>query len=139
MLDVTSFWSGAWRARSWMVPEYGHLFVGLVVTAVYFLAASMVFPNESEKDPDFDRHYWQVRRRVLLAVGFCNLAVFGWQDLLELHELPRAWWFSVPTYFVLLAIAAFTRSRALSIACLVGLIGIYVSSAALSTIWPWRG
>ncbi len=39
MLDVTSFWNGAWRAREWMVPEYGHLFLGLVVTALYYFAA----------------------------------------------------------------------------------------------------
>jgi hypothetical protein len=35
---------------------------------------------------------------------------------------------------VLLSIAAFTRSRALSIACLAGLIAIYLSHAAISFI-----
>ena len=136
MLDITSFWNGAWRAREWMVPEYGHLFLGMVVISVYYLAASMVFPEKGEKPADFDAHYFENRRAILLAIGFCNLAVFGWQDYLSIHEVPLAWWVSVPTYYVLLIIAAFTRGRALSIACMAGLITIYLAHAAISLIWP---
>ena len=139
MLDVTSFWNGAWRAREWMVPEYGHLFLGLVVTALYYFAASLVFPEKAETPEDFDRHYFEERRRIFLAVGFSNLAVFGWQDAMQLNDLPLGWWFTVPVYFVLLAIAIVTRSRALSIACLVALIGIYLSLAAVSLIAPLFG
>ncbi|HEU5482866.1 MAG TPA: hypothetical protein VFU80_07245 [Sphingomicrobium sp.] len=141
ILDVTSFWSGAWRARDWFAPEYGHLFIGLLVTGLYYFAASLVFPDldQAKTEQDFDAHYFENRRRILLAVGFCNLALFGWQDYLELDDLPLAWWLSVPTYFALLIAAAIVRSRTLSIACLIGLIGIYLSSAALSIVWPWRG
>lgn len=139
MLDITSFWNGAWRAREWMVPEYGHLFLGMVVISIYYLAASMVFPDKAETAADFDSHYLENRRPILLAVGFCNLAVFGWQDVLAIHELPLAWWISVPTYYVLLVIAAFTRSRALGIACVSGLIAIYLAHAAISLMWPSIG
>ncbi len=139
MLDITSFWNGAWRAREWMVPEYGHLFLGMVVISIYYLAASMVFPDRAETAADFDAHYLENHRAILLAVGFCNLAVFGWQDALAIHELPLAWWMSVPTYYVLLLIAAFARSRAVGIACLTGLIAIYVVHAAISLIWPSLG
>src|SRR5882757_1962591 len=59
MLDVTSFWSGAWRARERMVPEYGHLFLGMVVISVYYLAASMVFPEKGTTSEDFDAHYFE--------------------------------------------------------------------------------
>jgi hypothetical protein len=132
MLDVTSFWSGAWRARERMAPEYGHLFLGMVVISVYYLAASMVFPEKGTTSEDFDNHYFDNRRPILLAIGFCNLAVFGWQDALEIHDLPRAWWIIVPFYYALLAIAVFTRNRRLSIACLMGLIAVYLSFAAFS-------
>jgi hypothetical protein len=91
MLDITSFWNGAWRAREWMVPEYGHLFLGMVVISVYYLAASMVFPEKAETAAGFDAHYLENRRPVLLAIAFCNLAVFGWQDVLTIHDLPLAW------------------------------------------------
>lgn len=96
MLDITSFWNGAWRAREWMVPEYGHLFLGMVVISIYYLAASMVFPDKAESAANFDAHYFENRRPILFAVGFCNLAVFGWQDLLAIQDLPLARGFSWP-------------------------------------------
>ncbi len=139
MLDITSFWNGAWRAREWMVPEYGHLFLGMVVISVYYLAASMVFPEKGDTAVEFDAHYFENHRAILLAVGFCNLAVFGWQDYLAIRELPPAWWISVPIYYALLLVAAFTRNRTLSIACLAGLIGFYLIHAAASLLWPALG
>ena len=59
MLDITSFWNGAWRAREWMVPEYGHLFLGMVVISIYYLAASMIFPDKAETAAGFDAHYFE--------------------------------------------------------------------------------
>jgi len=140
MLDVASFWAGAWRARAWFAAEYGYLFISLVVTGLYYFAASLVFPDpdEAKTAAHYDEHYWQNRRRILLAVLFCNLAVFTWQDWIEFAELPLTWWFGVPVYFALLIAAIATRSKRVSIACLSGLIAIYVYSALLSTLWPWR-
>jgi hypothetical protein len=139
MLDITSFWNGAWRAREWMIPEYGHLFVGMAVISIYYLAASLVFPDNAKASDDYDRHYFAERRRILLAIGFCNLAVFGWQDWLKIHELPLAWWLSVPLYYALVLVAAFTPSRRLGVACLAGLIAIYLSHAAISLFCPALG
>jgi hypothetical protein len=138
MLDVTSFWTGAWRARYWFAPQYGHLFIGLVVTALYYFAASLVFPKEAKTAAEFDDHYYHYHRPILLAVAFCNLVTFGWQDALEFRELPPAWWFGVPAYYVLLVTAVIIRRKTLSIACLAGLIAVYLFSAMMSTVWPWR-
>jgi hypothetical protein len=132
MLDLTSFWHGAWRAQDYIRPEYGFLFVALVVSSVYYLAASCVFPESATTVAEFDAHYFDNRRWIFLAIAFCNLVVFGWEDWLERDHLPLAWWFSVPEYFALVMIAAFVRSRALSIACLVGLIGIFLFLASRS-------
>jgi len=141
LLDITSFWAGAWRAREWFAAEYGYLFISLVVTGLYYFAASMAFPDpdEAESQEDFDAHFWANRRPILIAVLFCNLAVFAWQDVVEFADLPVTWWFGVPIYFALLIAAIATRSKRVTIACLSGLIAIYVYSALLSTLWPWRG
>ena len=139
MLDIASFWSGAWRSREWIEPHYGFLFLGLVITGLYYLAASIVFPASGDSRADYDAHYFAHRRQILGAVAFCNLAAFVWQDLLMLDQLPLRWWFIVPGYFVLIAAGMVTRSRPLSIAVLAGLIGIYVVSAATSIAWPWQG
>jgi hypothetical protein len=139
MLDIASFWSGAWRAREWIEPHYGYLFLYLVITGLYYLAASIVFPASGDSAADFDEHYFKHRRQVLGALALCNLAANVWPDLLQADELPLRWWFIVPAYFVLIAAGMATRSRPLSIAVLAGLIGIYVFSAATSLIAPWRG
>ena len=126
MLDVTSFWNGAWRAQDWMEPDYGHLFVGLVITSLYYVAASAVFPEGGETTADYDRHYFETRRWILLAIGACNLTVFGWLDFRHLGEMPTSWWVAFPLYFTLLVTAALTSRRGLSIFCLSGLIGVYL-------------
>jgi hypothetical protein len=136
ILDLISFWNGAWRAHDYIRPEYGFLFLALIITGTYYLAASTVFPQAGETVADFDAHYFENRRWIMLAIGFCNLAVFGWQDALAIHTLPLAWWFIVPEYYVLVIITAFARSRWLSIACLAALIGIYVLLAARTLVPP---
>ena len=138
MLDLTSFWNGAWRARDMIQAGYGYLFIGLVITSVYYLAASSVFAQSGETVADYDEHYFENRRWILLAVGFCNLAVFGWLDFPNLAQLPPSWWIAFPAYFALLITAAATRSKPLGIACLAGLIGIYLFLAAKS-LAAWSG
>lgn len=138
MLDLTSFWNGAWQARNFIRPGYGHLFISLVVTGAYYLAASSVFLQTATGREDYDRHYLANGRWILLAVGACNLAVFGWQYWLQRHHLLLTWWIAVPAYFALIIIASITRSRRLSIFCLSALIGIYLF-LAFKTLVMWEG
>ena len=132
MLDLTSFWHGAWRAQAYVRPEYGFLFVALVVSSVYYLAASSVFPETATSAEEFDAHYFENRRWIFLSIAFCNLVVFGWEDWLERSQLPPAWWFTIPPYYALVIMAALVRGRALSIACLAGLIAIFLFLAVRS-------
>ncbi len=137
MLDLTSFWNGAWQARDFIRPGYGDLFISLVVIGIYYLAASTVFPQNGNTEEEFDRHYFENARWILLAVGACNLTVFGWQYWLQRHHLPLTWWIAIPGYFALLTVAAITRSRRISIFCLSALIGIYLF-LALKTLMNWN-
>ena len=134
MLDLTSFWHGAWRAQRYVRPEYGFLFVALVVSSVYYLAASSVFPQSATTAAEFDDHYFENRRWIFLAIGFCNLVVFGWVDWIEWSRLPLVWWFTIPEYVALVLLAAFVPGRSLSIACLAGLIGIFLFIATLGLL-----
>ena len=40
MLDLTSFWESGWAARRFVTPQYGDLLIGLVMTGLYYIAAS---------------------------------------------------------------------------------------------------
>src|SRR5689334_20748531 len=64
MLDLTSFWESSWAARRFLSPQYGILLIGLLVSGLYYLAASLIFPAEFGDRKDFDAHYMQHRRQV---------------------------------------------------------------------------
>src|SRR3954463_4565270 len=49
MLDLISVWEFGWGARHFLNPQYGILLIGLVVSGLYYLAASLIFPAEFGK------------------------------------------------------------------------------------------
>ena len=50
--------------------------IGLVITGVYYFAASSVFRREVEAHADIDNHYMVYRREVLGAIIASNMIVF---------------------------------------------------------------
>ena len=51
------------------------LFGGFIVTALYFVAASLVFPDDLEAWDDLDAHFDKQRRLVLGGIFLCNVAL----------------------------------------------------------------
>jgi len=86
MVDLTSYWSLAWNVREIIPANFGVLLLALLITGVYYFAASMVFPDKPEEWPDFDdwaaRHKRQVLGGVFVANGVATVALFS--------QLPRA-------------------------------------------------
>jgi hypothetical protein len=124
MLNLVSFWMGAWNA---LIPvAYPVLLIGLAITGLYYMGASLVFPDDAEKWPDFDSYYFEHRRQVLGGIWLCNLIVFA-----------LSWWMRgiapTPTALVvdgvpsLLVLAAMiSASRWVGIASLSGLTALYL-------------
>ena len=136
MLDLTSFWGWAWQARAYIAPHYHVLLSGLVVSSLYYLAASIVFPREVGDRVDFDAHYMLRRRQVFGAVFLCNLVGQGWATIAFASTLRPDAWIGLALYYVLLAIGMITSSRKMSIAVLAALIGIYLEGALMGAIYP---
>ncbi len=57
MLDLTSYWYTAWGMRETIPGNSLTLFGLLLFTSLYYLAATLVFPDPPESQPDFDMHY----------------------------------------------------------------------------------
>lgn len=68
MLDITSFWMDAWRIRDAIPASSRALMVGLLVTSIYYFAASLVFPDKPEEFRDLDSYFFAHKRQVLGAV-----------------------------------------------------------------------
>ena len=126
MLDLISFWEWAWGARTYVAPTYGILFIGLVVSGLYYLAASIIFPDEFGQHTDFDAHYLAHRRQVLGAVIVCNLIGTGWANDVLWGQLPVTTKIELALYYALLIVGFVTSSKRLGIAVLAALIAIYL-------------
>lgn len=98
MLDLAAYWQWLWSGRRLLSPGYGVLTIGLFVSGLYYLAASIVFPNEFGDNSqemhgaDFDAHYVQHRRQVLGAIMICSLITSTPILVMRFHEVPLRTW-----------------------------------------------
>jgi len=67
LTDVTSFWLYIWAARSVLTVSWPSVFSGVLLSMVYFVAASLVFPRTNRSRTHLDEHYWS-RKKVVASV-----------------------------------------------------------------------
>lgn len=72
-IDIATFWVQAWLVFRNAPFNYALLVLGLAVAAVFYVAASMVFPRQIAARTNLDSHFWAHRRWVLLGVMGANL------------------------------------------------------------------
>ncbi|WP_260599982.1 hypothetical protein [Sphingomonas endolithica] len=78
MLDLLSFWQAAWTGRN-VVGVSGHSLLAITVFAsAYYLAAHLVFPRQVDDQPDFDAHFFRIRRVVIGVLFVLLLCQIGW-------------------------------------------------------------
>ncbi len=75
LLDLISFWLIAWDIRSLARVDYPTLLAMLLIVGTYYLAATLIFPDEPEEWPDYDR--WYDRQNRLALGGMLAANVIG--------------------------------------------------------------
>jgi hypothetical protein len=78
LLDLLSFWMAAWVTRDLVAISGRSLMAVTCFAGAYYLAARLVFPREPEETPDFDAHFFRVRRIVLGAMFVLLVVQLGW-------------------------------------------------------------
>ena len=136
MLDLTSFWESGWAARRFVTPQYGDLLIGLFMTGLYYIAASLIFPGEFGDRDDFDEHYMEHRRQVLGAILVCDLIQIAPIAIIRFHDVPARFWVENAIQFGALATGIASRSKRTNIALLAVLIVLYLFTAVMSFIQP---
>ena len=130
LLDVTSYWSNIWNVRELIPMGLDVLFGVLLLTSVYYFAASLVFPDRAEDWPDFDRWFWRHRRQVLVCIFIVNLA---WVVLTKAHQpLLRSLAATIAiqlAYFLPLGVAVAARNARIVGGALAFLILLYCGLA----------
>jgi hypothetical protein len=123
LADVTSFWGMAWEIRDLMPSVWPSLGVGLVVTSLYYLAASLVFPDDVKAEPDLDEYFWRNRRTVFALVLGCNVVAWGLGLAIGRTWTPMIWAIN-GSYLLALMAALIASGRRANIALLALLIAI---------------
>ena len=131
--DVVTFWMYGWAIRDLLPLGWPLMFGGFVVTAIYYVAASLVFPDDPEGWSDLTAHFDKHYRKVLGGIFLCNvilIAVVAWFTGLpkagNLQAIVMSW-----SFFPLAGLAICAKDRRIVIACLVCLIALY----PLSAVW----
>jgi hypothetical protein len=90
LLDLASFWRNAWTSMQHVPVSLITLLIGLAIAGVYFLAASLIFPDDLDAWPRFDDFYDKHKAWVIGGVWSANmLAVFG---LMAFLATPGEYW-----------------------------------------------
>ncbi len=131
--DVVTFWMYGWALRGLLPLGWPVMFGGFVVTAIYYVAASLVFPDDPAEWSDLDAHFDKHRRTVLGGIFLCNVALIavaaaftGLPGAGSLRKIILTW-----SFFPVAALAIAAKDRRIVIACLVWLIALY----PLSAVW----
>ena len=140
-LDIATFWDAAWTNFRHLPYSYGLLVAGLIVALIYFIAAALIFPDETDEVTSLDDHFWANRQAVLsllIATNMLAMAVVLWAGQSLTGALARASTYAIPIglYLVLIGTAALTRRVWLIITALGLHIVIYLALAVLSALAP---
>lgn len=131
--DVVTFWMYGWGVRDALPLSWPVLFGGFVVTALYFVAASLVFPDDPEGWDDLTAHFDKHRRQVIGGVFLCNVALLGTVAALDGMPAPTSLRTVIIAYsfFPVTLLAIATKDRRVVLGCLTWLIALY----PLSAVW----
>jgi hypothetical protein len=129
--DVVSFWMYGWALRDKLPITWPVMFGGFLLTGVYYICASLIFPSDDAGLDNLDGHFERNRRMVLGGVLLCNAALlavtlllFPGYPIFNLRSLLFTW-----SFFPLALLAMAARDRRIIIACLLLLIATYPASA----------
>jgi len=126
MLDLTSFWTSAWQMRDALPVKYLILMLMLLFTGIYYLAATLVFPENPDERPDFDAHFWENKKLVFGAMIICNIPSYVIDYGIGSAFLADAFMVVIAIIFMALLIAGlFLRGRAANLILLAFLVALY--------------
>jgi hypothetical protein len=123
--DLTTYWGLIADYRQSMPGLFRALAGGVLITSLYYVAASMVFPDGNT---DLNEHYFKYKRGILALVVVCNLLVFAsqiarWRP--EEYAVNGAW-------IALMAIAIQVRGVRANYVALGALLIMYAIIFALA-------
>jgi hypothetical protein len=132
--DLVTFWAYAWSVREHIPATFPALFYGFIVTGIYFVAASLAFPDDPDEWQDLEAHFARHGRTVLAGMFVANAMLIG--ATIKMIGFGPVW-FGLRTiiitwsFFPLAATAILAKDRRIVLGAIVLLILLY----PLSVVW----
>lgn len=133
LLDLASFWSNTWGMLQNVEMSLHLLILGMLVAGTYFLAASLVFPDDMAEWSSLDDFYDAHKRWVLGGVWLANMiSGFGFAALVT---TPAEFWsavvgrdslITVARFSAIIGGAAFIRDHRINAALFLAGMGVYL-------------
>lgn len=133
LLDLVQFWVDTWGRHQEPNINAGVLTVALAVAAIYYLAASLVFPEDVETSPSFDDHFDAQKRRVVVASLLANILGYSALPILAGQPQAAAGMFTLPGLVWIIALITplvlicFIRNRKINAALLAWQCLLYLA------------
>lgn len=140
LLDLASFWMSAYLRLQDYKLSYAVLVISILISGLYYIAASVVFPRNFAEEPDFDAFYMRHRRLVVGILASTGILAFELLPLLSAKGRAGrlAFWtdpaqFCEPLlFFAACATIALSNSKRVNIAALIVLLAPYLYGFVVS-------
>lgn len=134
LLDLANFWMSAFLRLQDYKPSSGLLVIGLLISSLYYVAASAVFPRDFRAEPDFDAAYMRNRRLVLGIMVMAGILAFEVLPSLTAAGRALRWreWTNPATawaplmFFACVGVIFVTKSKPINLLMLALLLAPYV-------------
>lgn len=139
VIDLVTAWNLAWLTLQEVSISIPVLVAGMVETGLYFIAASLVWPDEAKDWADLDNWFDRHKAQIGICLALANVGFWLLYNASGIYSgLPPA----LAPYILATAALPFTRTRrqsawalAVLVACLTWVVGI--STLRLLGWTPW--
>jgi hypothetical protein len=138
--ETVIFWEIFWRTRDSIPLITPALFAGLGITALYFFAAALVFPDDLSQRSSLDDYFMQEKGRVIGAILVAVALAFAFRAAVMGGKawavIPWYAWASLAIIYVAAPVAAVTKRREVAVACLAVLVVLDLLDPVGTLLWP---
>ncbi|ANY19852.1 hypothetical protein A6F68_01335 [Tsuneonella dongtanensis] len=131
IVDLVTAWNLAWRTLQEVEVSVPVLFAGMIETGLYFIAASLVWPDDAKDWADLDN--WFDRHKAQIGACLCGASLGFWL-LYNASGIYSGFPPALAPYVIACAALVFTRTRRQSAAALAVLAGCLTWVVGISTL-----
>ena len=128
MTETVIFWEIVWRTRNDMPSGAPALFAGFGITALYYFAGALVFPDDLAERGTLDDYFMREKAKVIGAILLAVALSFALRPLVlgssSWTLLNPLGWASMAFVYLLGAAVMLTSRRAIAVGCLAVMVVI---------------